>query len=262
MSDLTFTYIKISIDQDVLTLTLNRPEKLNALHPIMIQEIDAVFEEIVPLDSIKGVILIGEGDKAFAAGADIKAFQGLTSEEAQILSQEGQSTFLKIAQCAKPVIAAVNGFALGGGLELALAAHIRIASAQAQIGLPETTLGLVPGYGGTQRLTNLVGRGRALQLMLTAQRIDASTALEWGIFNAVVSPSDVLTTSKTWMLQILKQAPIALRECIRLVLEAELSGGQAMPEEAKSFGRCSATSDFIEGTTAFLEKRPPVFKGK
>lgn len=257
-----YSFLLTQLQEGVLIIILNRPDKLNALNQTLLMELDDVFEFIVPSKEVKSVVITGSGDKAFAAGADIAEFKDLSPEQAQQLSQKGQLTMLKIAQCEKPVIAAIVGYALGGGFELALSTHLRIAGDNAQVGLPESTLGLLPGYGGTQRLTALVGKGRALQLMLTAQRIKADEALAWGIFNSVVSPDKVLETAIQWCRQITLQAPISIRECIRAVMHAELTGGNAFLEEAKSFGLCAGTQDFKEGTAAFMEKRKPSFKGE
>lgn len=246
----------------IATLTVNRPDKLNALNAATINDLGAAIDEVRQRDDIRGLILTGAG-RAFVAGADISELAAETAVSARELALKGQRIFGRFETSPKPVIAAVNGFALGGGCELALACHIRIASEQAKFGQPEVKLGILPGYGGTQRLARLVGKGRALQLLMTGETIDAAEAYRIGLVNRVV-PADALLQSATELLrQILANGPLAVAACIeavRLGLDIPLDGGLAM--EAAHFGLLAATSDMREGTTAFLEKRPAEFKGK
>jgi enoyl-CoA hydratase len=246
----------------IATLTVNRPDKLNALNAATITDLGAAIDEVRQRDDIRGLILTGAG-RAFVAGADISELAAETAVSARELALKGQRIFGRFETSPKPVIAAVNGFALGGGCELALACHIRIASEQAKFGQPEVKLGILPGYGGTQRLARLVGKGRALQLLMTGETIDAAEAYRIGLVNRVV-PADALLQSATELLrQILANGPLAVAACIEAVglgLDIPLDGGLAM--EAAHFGLLAATSDMREGTTAFLEKRPAEFKGK
>ncbi|HEY4955807.1 MAG TPA: enoyl-CoA hydratase-related protein [Gemmatimonadaceae bacterium] len=246
----------------IATLTVNRPDKLNALNAATITDLGAAIDEVRQRDDIRGLILTGAG-RAFVAGADISELAAETAVSARELALKGQRIFGRFETSPKPVIAAVNGFALGGGCELALACHIRIASEQAKFGQPEVKLGILPGYGGTQRLARLVGKGRALQLLMTGETIDAAEAYRIGLVNRVV-PADALIQSATEMLrQILANGPLAVAACVEAVglgLDMPLDGGLAM--EAAHFGLLAATSDMREGTTAFLEKRPAEFKGK
>lgn len=243
----------------VLVLTINRPEKLNALNLQTVSEIEAAFHAIYQDDAVKGVILTGSGAKAFVAGADISEFLQMNQENGQKFAANGQRIFALIENCPKPVIAAVNGFALGGGCELAMACHIRVASANAKFGQPEVNLGIIPGYGGTQRLTLLVGKGRAAELMMTADIIDANEAHRIGLVNHVAE--QVVEKAKEILHKILSKAPVAIAQlvgCINAVEKAE-DGYQV---EAQNFGVCCATEDFQEGASAFLNKRKPEFKGK
>jgi len=249
-------------DDGILIITLNRPDKLNALNRALLHELDEQIEFAYTSHSVKGIIITGSGVKAFAAGADISEFSALQPHEAQLLSQEGQLIFEKIDKLTKPVIAAVNGFALGGGFELALACHIRIASDNAKFGLPESTLGLLPGYGGTQRLPQIVGKGRALEMMLTAEHLPAQTALSWGLVNAVASQEELLSTSITLLQKFFTKSPTSIQEILRCTHLSMESSGTSFLQEAKSFGRCAGTEDFKEGVQAFMEKRKATFTGK
>jgi enoyl-CoA hydratase len=254
--------LEIRNESGILILMLNRPEKLNALNRAVLQEIDAQIELAYTDASIKGIIITGSGNKAFAAGADISEFSSLKPHEAQLLSQEGQLIFQKIDKLNKPVIAAVNGFALGGGFELSLACHIRIASDNAKFGLPEATLGLLPGYGGTQRLPLIVGKGRAIEMMLTGEQVDATKALAWGIVNYVTTQEELIPTCISLLQKMLAKAPTSIQEVLRCTHLAMETGGASFNEEAKSFGRCAGTEDFTEGVQAFMEKRKATFTGK
>lgn len=249
-----------SLENGIFVVTINRPDKLNAINKNVMSDLDVVLNEIETNQDIKAVIITGAGDKAFIAGADIKEFVGLSIEEGKTLAKTGQDIFLRIENCIKPIIAAVNGFALGGGCELAMACHFRVASENAKFGQPEVNLGLIPGYGGTQRLVQLVGKGRALELLMTGNMIDASIALEYGLVNHVVPQDDLLPKAKMILEQITTKAPLAIGKCITAA-NAVFSNENGYEIELKSFGECFGTNDMKEGTSAFLEKRKPQFKG-
>lgn len=257
-----FNNLKLTHDNHILTITISRPERLNALNIQTIDEIGDAIQEAVDNDAVRGIIITGEGEKAFVAGADINEISELNELNSRKFSESGQDVFSSIESCEKPVIAAVNGFALGGGCELAMACHIRIASENAKFGQPEVKLGIIPGYGGTQRLTQLVGKGKALELMMTGEMISANEALRLGLVNYVVPVEELITSSRNMLDKILKQAPIAIStviNCVNSVFHAESNGYQT---EANGFMICCRTEDFKEGTTAFLEKRDPIFKGE
>jgi enoyl-CoA hydratase len=258
-----FNHLKLEIAANgVATLILNRPTKYNALTIETISELGKAFVHIYDNPAIKVVILTGEGEKAFAAGADITEIANLKETSARKFVERGQEAFQRIESCPKPIIAVVNGFALGGGCELAMACHIRIATANAKFGLPEVNLGLIPGYGGTQRLTLLVGKGRALELMLTGDSIGADEAYRLGLVNHVSTDKEAaLAKANQLATSMMTKAPIALGLVIDCANAAHLAedGYQA---EANAFASACKTEDFREGTAAFLEKRTPVFKGK
>lgn len=249
-----------SLENGIFIVTINRPDKLNALNKEVMADLNAVLDEIETNQHIKAVIITGAGEKAFIAGADIKEFFGLSIEEGRVLAKTGQDIFSRIEYCTKPIIAAVNGFALGGGCELAMACHFRIANDNAKFGQPEVNLGLIPGYGGTQRLVQLIGKGRALELLMTGNMIDASIALEYGLVNHVVPQDDLLPKAKMILEQIISKAPLAIAKCITAA-NAVFSSDNGYEIELKSFGECFGTNDMKEGTSAFLEKRKPQFKG-
>lgn len=254
--------VKLNNLSDYQIITITRPEALNALNQNTLEDIRTALDKAIPDNQLKGIILTGSGDKAFVAGADIKELASLTREEAYQLSKKGQELFKMIEDCSKPVIAAINGFALGGGCELAMACHIRIATENARFGQPEVNLGIIPGYGGTQRLTQLVGRGKALELMLTGDMITAHEAKDIGLVNHVVANRDeLMDLAQKIMSKMVAKGPIAVANVIKSVnagFEFETKGYEA---EGENFAACSATEDFKEGTSAFLEKRKPVFKG-
>lgn len=246
-------------ENGIFMVTVNRPDKMNALNKDVMSDLDAVVNEIQNNSEIKAAIITGTGQKAFVAGADISEFAGLSKEEGMQLAKKGQDIFSKIENCNKPIVAAVNGFALGGGCELAMACHFRVASDNAKFAQPEVNLGLIPGYGGTQRLTQLIGKGRALELLMTGNMIDASIALEYGLVNHVVPQEDLLPKAKMILQLIISKAPLAIGNCIAAANAAfSETGYQA---EVNAFGECFATNDMKEGTAAFLEKRKPHFKG-
>lgn len=255
--------IKLEVDASgIAYLTLNRPSKYNALNVETITELGKAFEYIYDEDSVKVVIMTGEGEKAFAAGADISEIANLNELSARKFVERGQDAFQRIEVCPKPVIAVVNGFALGGGCELAMACHVRIATANAKFGQPEVNLGLIPGYGGTQRLTMLVGKGRALELMLTGDAIGAEEAHRIGLVNHVLpTKEDALEKARTMAATIMTKAPQALALVIDSVNAVYLAE-DGYQIEANAFANACKTEDFREGTTAFLEKRSASFKGK
>jgi len=244
-------------------LTVTRPEKLNALNSEVIAELGTAVAAAGSHPAVRALVLTGAGEKAFVAGADIAEFVGLTPAAAQELAARGQRLFSALEGLSKPVIAAINGFALGGGCELALACHLRIAAANARFGQPEVKLGLIPGYGGTQRLPRLVGQGRALELLLTGAMIDAPTALAWGLVNRVVEPAALRATVQQLAEQMLAVSPVAVARCLEAVRAgAGLPLERGLEVEAQQFGLCFASEDMREGTAAFLAKRPPSFPGR
>jgi enoyl-CoA hydratase len=256
-------YLKIDLSGNIQVITLSRPEALNALNIELLGELRSAVTESIADSRIKGIVLTGDGDKAFVAGADIKELSALSEREATELSRKGQDLFKMIEDSPKPVIAAIHGFALGGGCELAMACHMRIASEGSKFGQPEVNLGIIPGYGATQRLTQLVGRGKAIELMLTGDLITASEAKILGLVNHVVpSKEEVMSLSLKIMEKISRKGPIAVGLVIRTVNAGfgfEKSGYSA---ESENFGKCTLTADFREGTSAFIEKRQPQFKGE
>ena len=257
-----YSTILTQLDNGIFTITINRPDKLNALNKEVFNDLDAVMDEIIANHSIQSVIITGSGSKAFVAGADITEFANLSFDEAKILAKRGQDVFFKIENSSKPIVACVNGFALGGGCELAMACHFRIASDNAKFGQPEVNLGLIPGYGGTQRLTQLIGKGRAIELLISANMIDANTALQYGLVNYVV-PQDELLNKAISILNIINtKAPLAVAACINAANATWNETKDGFAEEINEFGKCFGTQDMKEGTTAFLEKRKAVFVGK
>lgn len=250
-----------STENSILTIAINRTEKLNALNSMVMAELESVVVEIENDPSIRGAIITGLGHKAFVAGADISEFAGLDTAQGMDLARRGQEIFFKIENCSKPIIAAVNGFALGGGCELAMACHFRIASENAQFGQPEVNLGLIPGYGGTQRMVQLIGKGRALELLMSGKLIDAATALNYGLVNYIVKQEELLEKTKSILQTIITKAPLAIAHCIKAV-NAGVSTHNGYNIEVEAFGECFATEDMKEGTAAFLERRKPIFTGK
>jgi enoyl-CoA hydratase len=258
---MTFSTLTFDVADRIATITVNRPDKLNALNADVIRELGLAIDEARTRADVGGVILTGAG-RAFVAGADIGGLAERTPIQAHQLARNGQVVFGKFESCPKPVIAAVNGFALGGGCELAMSCHLRIASEFGKFGQPEVKLGLVPGYGGTQRLVHLVGKGRALELLLTASIIDANEAYRIGLVNKIVPAAELLSTARTMLTTMMANAPLALAGCIELANAAwEIGPAEGQVMEAARFGVLSASTDMREGTAAFLEKRAPAFTG-
>jgi enoyl-CoA hydratase len=271
------------LTDNILTVTINRPDKLNALNKTVIGELGEVVDEIYANKDIRSAIITGAGQKAFVAGADISEFQSLGKAAGEALSARGSDIFFRIASCPRPIAAAVNGFALGGGCELAMACHFRLCTSNAKFGQPEVNLGLIPGYGGTQRLTQLVGRGRALEIMLTGRMVEPTEAQLMGLVNYIVTePNELLTETRKLLAIINEKAPLAVGriiECANIAAgdgynfssnwePAPFGGDEPVSEptngfqrEQQAFGECFGTADMKEGTTAFLEKRKPHFRG-
>ncbi len=251
------------LQDGTLVVTINRPDKLNALNKDVIEELGKVVDEIYNNAEIKSAILTGSGEKAFVAGADISEFTTLDAAGGSALAKKGQdNVFDKIENSPKPIVAAVNGFALGGGCELAMSCHFRTASENVKFGQPEVNLGLIPGYGGTQRLTQLVGKGKAMELMMTADMIGADEAKALGLVNHVWPLAELLSKTKEILQKIHTKAPIAISKVISCVNDAAKADSNGFANEVKRFGECFSTEDMREGTTAFLEKRKAIFKGK
>ena len=253
--------LTVAVADRIATVTMNRPDKLNALNAATIAELGVAIDEVQARDDVGGVILTGAG-RAFVAGADISELAGQSPADARARALRGQAIFRRIETSPKPVIAAINGFALGGGCELAMACHVRVASDAAKLGQPEVKLGLLPGYGGTQRLPRLVGRGGALKLLLTGEIVDASEALRIGLVDRVVAAAELPAAARGLMLAMLANGPLALAACLDAVdrgLDATLTEGLVL--EAEHFGALAASADMKEGTRAFLEKRSPRFSG-
>jgi enoyl-CoA hydratase len=256
-----YDLLLLEISDRIATVTINRPDKLNALNDDVMLEISKAIDELAADERVGAIIVTGAG-RAFVAGADISRLAVAKTGDLEKFSRFGQGVFRRIELLSKPVIAAVNGFALGGGCELALACHVRVASTLAKFGLPEVKLGLIPGYGGTQRLPRLIGRGAALQMILTGDTIDGAEAARLGLANIVVEPDALLTAARAMAVTMLKNAPIAIARAIEAVdvgLDATLEDGLRL--EARLFGSLESTADMREGTGAFLEKRPPRFRG-
>ena len=250
-----------SLENNILTVTINRPDKLNALNKEVLNDLNKVLDEIEMNAEIRSAIITGAGSKAFVAGADISEFVSLEDSQAEKLAKKGQGVFNKIENCPKPIVAAVNGFALGGGCELALACHFIYASENAKFGQPEVNLGLIPGYGGTQRLTQVIGRNRSMELLMSGNMITAKEAEQYGMVNKVTSPEELLAKCKEILATIQSKAPVAVSKIIECVNNFDHSQ-QGYDFEIEKFGECFQTEDMKEGTSAFLEKRKADFKGK
>ncbi len=260
---MNFENLLVAIDNGIGQITINRPSKLNALNVATIQELHQALDLLNNNTEVRVIILTGEGEKAFVAGADISEFADFSVEEGAQLAAQGQELLFDFVEnLATPTIAAVNGFALGGGLELAMACHFRIASDNAKMGLPEVSLGVIPGYGGTQRLPQLVGKGRAMEMIMTAGMITAEEAFRAGLVNHVVPQSELMEFTKSMAQRIMKNSPVAIGKAIKAVNANFKDGENGYETEIRNFGKCFGTDDFKEGTTAFLEKRKAVFLGK
>jgi len=258
-----FAHIRVEKRLPLAQVTIDRPKVLNALSAETIGELAAAFDELAADTEVRVILLAGAGDRAFVAGADIRELAALAAEEAQAFAQRGQAVFRRIETLGKPVIACIQGFALGGGCELAMACTVRIAAEDAKLGQPEVKLGILPGYGGTQRLPRLVGRGAALKLLLTGAIVDAREALRIGLVDEVVPAEQLMARAEALGREMAANAPLALGEVLRVVDEGlELPLDKAIGIEAAAFGRLAATADKAEGTRAFLEKRAPVWKNE
>jgi len=254
--------IQTTLQEGIMVITINRPEKMNALNKDVINDLSQVLDEVYNNPEVRSAILTGAGEKAFVAGADISEFTSLDAESGAALAQKGQDIlFNKIENCPKPVIAAVNGFALGGGCELAMSCHFRVAAEHAKFGQPEVNLGLIPGYGGTQRLTQLVGKGKAMELIMTADMIGAEEAKQLGLVNHVFPMATLLDETRKIAAKINTKAPIAIAKSIELVNQAAKADPDGFANEIRNFGACFATQDMKEGVAAFMEKRKAQFKG-
>lgn len=255
---MSYNNLEISTEDKIAVVTINRPKALNALNKETIEELSRVFGNLETDEHVRVVLLTGEGDKAFVAGADIKEFQDFNGQQGEQLAQEGQNIlFNKIENLKKPVIAAINGYALGGGLELAMSCHFRIASENAKLGLPEVTLGLIPGYGGTQRLPKLIGKGRAMQAIMTAEMMSAERAEQIGLVNEVVTLEELMPRARKIASKIAFNSPLAISKAIHAINLSDTDKG--FDTEIKSFGELFDKEDFKEGTAAFIEKRKPNF---
>ncbi|PKH66811.1 enoyl-CoA hydratase [Flavobacterium sp. ALD4] len=260
---MSYNNILVAKENSIATITINRPTKLNALNTETIQELHKAFQELEQNPETRVVILTGSGEKAFVAGADIAEFADFSVEEGVQLAAQGQDILFNFVENLKtPVIAAVNGFALGGGLELAMACHFRIASDNAKMGLPEVSLGVIPGYGGTQRLPQLIGKGRAMEMIMTAGMVTSDDAYRMGLVNHVVPQAELMDFCKGIAQKIMRNSPLAISSAIKSINSNYKDGENGFETEIKSFGKCFATEDFKEGTTAFLEKRKAVFTGE
>ena len=253
--------LKAEMVHHTLVVKINRPDKLNAMNQQVMEELDAVMERVYKFHEIRSVIITGSGEKSFVAGADIKEFEALSPKQATQLAKKGQDVFFKIENSPKPVVACVNGYALGGGCELAMSCHFIIASDNAIFGQPEVNLGIMVGYGGSQRLTQKVGKGRAMEMIITGGTINAAQALEYGLVNYVVPQSDLLAKASSILETCHSKAPIAIANSIKAVNAAWNENENGFDTEADLFGSCFTTDDCKEGIQAFIEKRKPVFKG-
>ena len=259
---MNYENILVTTENKIATITINRPTKLNALNKATIQELHEAFKAAEANTDVNVILLTGSGEKAFVAGADISEFANFSVEEGAQLAAQGQELLFDLVENLKtPVIAAINGFALGGGLELAMACHFRVASENAKMGLPEVSLGVIPGYGGTQRLPQLIGKGKAMELIMTAGMLNAQEAKEWKLVNYVVSSAELISFCTEIAGKILKNSPIAISTAIKSINANFKDGVNGYETEIKNFGKSFGTEDFKEGTTAFLEKRKAVFSG-
>jgi len=260
---MSYEHILSDFENGITTITINRPSKLNALNKATIKELHNAFKAADKDKGTKVIIITGSGEKAFVAGADISEFADYSVSQGERLAAQGQALLFDfIAHLSTPVIAAINGFALGGGLELAMAAHFRLASDTAKMGLPEVSLGVIPGYGGTQRLPELVGKGRAMEMIMTAQMIDAQQALQFGLVNHVTALEELIPLAQKIAQKIMRNSSMAIAEAINAINAGYEEGENGYDAEITAFGKCFGTADFQEGTQAFLEKRKADFPGK
>ena len=257
-----YSTLLVQAENNICTITINRPDKLNALNKDVFTDLNKVLDSIEADPEIKSVIITGAGPKAFVAGADISEFSGLNKEQAMAMAKRGQDTFGRIENSIKPIVAAVNGFALGGGCELAMSCHFRVAAENAKFGQPEVNLGLIPGYGGTQRLVQLIGKGKAMELMLSAQLIDAAEAKSLGLVNYVTTADTLLDHTKKILDIINSKAPLAVAGCIKAANAVFDESKDGFALEIEEFGNAFTTEDMKEGITAFLEKRKANFSGR
>jgi enoyl-CoA hydratase len=263
LNEMSYENILSDTAEGITTITINRPKQLNALNSATIAELGQACTTAELDPAVKVIIITGSGEKAFVAGADIKEFAAFSIEEGKKLSRDGHDRlFTLVEQLTTPVIGAINGFALGGGLELAMSCHFRVASDNARMGLPEVSLGVIPGYGGTQRLAQLVGKGKAMELVMTASMMKAPQALEYGLVNYVTTPEELLGKCNELASKICKNSSVAISHAIRAVNAGYTEGVDGYEAEIEEFGKCFGTEDFKEGTTAFMEKRPANFPGK
>ena len=260
---MTYSTLKFDVQDGIAVITVNRPDKLNALNDAVIGELGAATTRLAEDGGIRAAIITGAGPKAFVAGADIGELAGCDIRQAELLSRKGSETWRRIEMLRKPVAAAINGFALGGGCELAMACHVRIASETARLGQPEVKLGTIPGYGGSVRLPRLIGRGRATELLLTGGMIDAQEAWRIGLVNRVVPADRLLAETEALLRAMLENGPLALAECLGMLdAQGDLPLDQALGLESRRFGELAETADFREGTAAFLAKRKAAFQGR
>ncbi len=258
-----YTTLYTELSDGIFTITINRPDKMNALNKTVIEELSAAIDDVYKNPDIKAAILTGSGPKSFVAGADISEFTTLGAQEGAALAKRGQDlVFSKIENCNKPFIAAVNGFSLGGGCELAMACHFRTASANAKFGQPEVNLGLIPGYGGTQRLPQLIGKGKAMEMMMTGNMIDAEEAKSLGLVNYVFTAEELISKTTELVKTIIAKAPVAIKHIIQLTNMAARGSENGLQKEIDAFGELFATEDMKEGVSAFMEKRKANFNGK
>ncbi|GEP95589.1 enoyl-CoA hydratase/isomerase family protein [Chitinophaga cymbidii] len=251
-----------TLNDGILEIAINRPDKMNALNQDVMKDLGLAIDEIYKRDEVHGAIITGSGPKAFIAGADIAEFLTLSPNQGMELAKRGQVVFQRIEVSPKPIVAAVNGFALGGGCELAMACHVRVASNNAKFGQPEVNLGIIPGYGGTQRLVQLVGKGKALEMMMTADMINAEEALKWGLVTHVTTPEELMDKARSIVQKIHTKAPLAIAKVVRCVNDYFKEDVDGFETEVQEFAKCFATSDLQEGAAAFIEKRAARFKGE
>jgi len=258
-----YQHIVVDTNNTIATITINRPNKLNALNKDTIKELHKAFDKLGKDRLVRAIIVTGSGEKAFVAGADISEFADFSVKQGKKLASKGQELLFDFVEnLSTPVIAAVNGFALGGGLELAMACHFRIASENAKLGLPEVSLGVIPGYGGTQRLPQLIGKGRALEMIMTANMISAQNALDYGLVNHVVPQDELIPLCNKLAARIANNSPVAIGHAIKAVNDCFKTNVNGYASEIEAFGTCFGTDDFKEGTTAFIEKRKANFRGR